>query len=242
MMKTWGVIAGGILLLCSAFLPVSDAITITADTANSESMLGDFTADFTYMAADAMNATLTVILTNENTTAAGGKITGFAFNNPDDKITGVTLGTTDPDFLLQGGPGFNDGVPGPPFGDFDIAAALEGNLTGGGSPNPGIAIGDTETFTFTLTGTMLDMLDEQSFVDELSANPGGGGSQFFVVRFRGFDNGGSDKVPGTCEDCDGGGGGGGGGGQVPEPSTVLLFGSGLAALALMGRKKWRTKK
>ncbi|MBM3226263.1 MAG: PEP-CTERM sorting domain-containing protein, partial [Candidatus Tectomicrobia bacterium] len=36
--------------------------------------------------------------------------------------------------------------------------------------------------------------------------------------------------------------GGGGGDPVPEPGTILLLGSGLAALALVGRKKWQVKK
>lgn len=39
-----------------------------------------------------------------------------------------------------------------------------------------------------------------------------------------------------------GGGGGGGGGQVPEPSTLLLLGSGLAAVVAWGRKRGYCKR
>jgi hypothetical protein len=45
--------------------------------------------------------------------------------------------------------------------------------------------------------------------------------------------------PNVPADDGDGGGGGGGGSPVPEPSTVLLFGSGLLALGLWGKRKYR---
>ena len=46
--------------------------------------------------------------------------------------------------------------------------------TGGGPPSGGIADGDTETFTFSLGGTDLDMLSASDFLSELSARSQGG--------------------------------------------------------------------
>jgi len=58
--------------------------------------------------------------------------------------------------------------------------------------------------------------------------PGAGeGVQGFVVRFRGFPDSGSDKVPN----------GPGEPGPVPEPGTLSLLGLGLASLAA----RWRAR-
>jgi PEP-CTERM motif len=90
---------------------------------------------------------------------------------------------------------------------------------GGGKPQPGIGVGETATFYFNLTGTGISSLGATDFASN---------NNFAAVRFRGFADGGSDKVTG----------GGGGGAQVPEPATIFLLGSGL--LGLFGfRKKIR---
>ena len=54
-------------------------------------------------------------------------------------------------------------------------------------------MGSTETFKFRLRGVGLSSLDAYSFVN----NP-----QLFAVRFRGFDDGKSDKVPGVLDVTD----------------------------------------
>jgi hypothetical protein len=134
---------------------------------------GDFTGSITYHAADASHATLQVLLHNSSPLENGGFLTGFALNNPDNLISTVTaFQSTNPNFKLLGGPGFQDGINGAPYGQFDLGASTFKSLEGGGKPSKGLAVGATETFTFTLAGSLLLSLDEWSFVQELSVGPG----------------------------------------------------------------------
>ena len=89
-------------------------------------------------------------------------------------------------------------------------------------------MGATETFTFSFTGYGLDTLTELIFSNALSAKPQGGGAKAFEARFRGFNNCESDKVSGIFLSPPP---------PVPTPSTLLLLGSGLAGLAIMGRRR-----
>ncbi len=177
---------------------------------------------------------LTVSLTNTSSTANGGYITAFALNNPSNQISSVTLltgsGLEDvlpnppwwsPDFFSID---VNNGVAASPYAPFDFGAALGGSWLGGGSPNAGIAAGQTASFGFVFTGTNLNSLSSQSFVNALN-EPGG---EFLAVRFRGFNNGASDKVTGDVS-------------AVPEPAHfafLLVAGLG-SALAMRKRRAVR---
>ena len=91
--------------------------------------------------------------------------------------------------LLIGNPTFDNTISGSPYGSFDIGAAVGGDLLGGGAPQPGVEVGQTGTFLFTVSGTNLDKLTSANILNTLST---GGAS--FMVRFRGFTDGSSDKV------------------------------------------------
>jgi hypothetical protein len=176
-----------LLLLFVLLVQSSDAIPI-----HGKGTWGSFEGTLTYTYdAEVADATLEVVLTNNSPPANGGYLTGFIFNNPMGKIKGVTC--ADADFELLGAPQFNLGINAMPLGHFDIGAALGGSWQGGGEPLRGIAVGQTKTFTFGLTGETLSDLNELNFVSELSLE--GEGSYFFAARFLGFEDENSDKVP-----------------------------------------------
>lgn len=158
-------------------------------------------------------------MTNTSPAVSGGFITAFVLNNPSNLITSVTLSTaTGVDTLLGLG---NNNVAAAPFGEFDFGAAAGNIFEDSGSPNEGVGVGVTGTWIFTFAGSNLNTLTTQSFLNELSGGTGiAGGPQFMVVRFRGFNDGGSDAVP-----------------AVPVPAAVPLFLSGLAAVAFLARRK-----
>lgn len=150
--------------------------------------------------------TLTITLTNDASSAAGGKITGLVFNI-NGNASAMLASTTYAAFADLGA---NPSAS--PFGTFDAGAAMGGSWSGGGSPAAGIAIGDTGVFTFNVTGAGAGSLTAASFIE------GGNGSNF-AVRFRGFANGGSDKTLGHV---------------VPTPGSLALL--GLAGLGLRRRR------
>ncbi len=189
-------------------------------TTPNESGLGSFTGSITVAPNGANAATLTIVVTNTSPAANGGFLTAVAFNNPG-AVTGAMLtSTTDPDFALEFG---SDSVNGMPFGQFDFGISTGGSFQGGGPPQAGLAVGASATFVVALTGTGVGSLTDLSFQSALSTGAGGGGPQFFVARFRGFNDGGSDKVaavPGSAPPP-----------VVPEPASAVLAlaGVGLAA-------------
>lgn len=187
--------------------------------------IGSFEGSWEY---DGTN-TLTVTLKNTSDPDNGGYITAFALNNPDDSITGVALlSSTDDDFGVIGGDDFDNDVNCQPLGWFDIGAGIGKNWTGGGKPSDGIGIYDgVQTFTFELTGTGLLSLTTQDFLNALSMDKQGNELYFFSVRFRGFDDGKSDKVAASVV-------------PVPESATIILLGTGIVGLGLY-RRRLRTR-
>lgn len=185
--------------------------------------LGDFEGSLSYHATNATTSTLIITLKNISPIANGGYLTAFVFNNPDNLIRGVALSCTDPDFDILGGASFNNRINAAPYGKFDIGASISSAFEGGGKPREGMAVNATETFAFDFTGSGLDTLDEQSFVSELSEGKGAGeGYEFFLARFRGFNDGGSNHTPGTV---------------TPEPASLSLLGLGLIAFLKIGGKR-----
>lgn len=175
-----------VTVLSSASVASADLIEISSDPSQSTEGLGTFIGSLQYFGdMFSSSGTLTVSLTNTSDPANGGFLTGFVFN----------FGSADPDAsasLLSASHPFQyiSDAMAPPFGTYDAGAALGGNWNGGGSPNAGIAVGETGTFQFSIDASDVGYLSAASFL----GNPESPG---FVVRFRGFDDGGSDKVPGT---------------------------------------------
>jgi hypothetical protein len=192
--------------------------------------LGSFSGTFDYTAIDDTTGTVDVVLINDS--LIGGYITAFVFNVPTgaDVDTAALTGVVPPNFQVLGeDDSYEDGVGGSPYGQFDIGASTFDSFEGGGQPSLGIAMGGTATFHFTLTGSGLGSLTAQDFLSTLSVPPGDGeGNEAFVVRFRGFPDNGSDKVPND-----------GGNPPVPEPGTLALLGLGLASLAARHRARGR---
>ena len=205
---------------------VLSASAARADHLTGDGTLGHYEGSMTYTPLGAAGGDLTVELTNTSPAANGGYLTAFVLNNPGDLITGATLTASPNTFGLLGAPAFDDGVNGAPFGHFDFGAGTGGAFEGGGKPQGGLAVGETGTFTFHLAGAGVGSLTLDDFLTELSEGNGAGrGHQFFVGRFRGFEDGGSDKVPATH--------------HQPEPGTLTLCGVGLLSLAVCG---WRLRK
>jgi len=201
------------------FCPVTGyADSFTGDTLRSTSGLGDFIGEFTYKLFSPTRAELDVKLINTSPTSNGGYLTGFVFNNPNNFITNVSLSGSNSFFKLLGGKSFQDTISASPFGRYDIGAALGGNFLGTSNPTRGIGVGGTASFGFSLTGNNLDQLNTGSFIQTRS-NEG----EFFVARFRGFNDGGSDKVPGGAV-------------AVPEPNVFPLLLLGLAGLVIYKKK------
>lgn len=200
----------------------AQAGSITEDYCEEE--LGAFTGLIAYVPTNSTSGVLTISLTNTSPAANGGYITAFVFNNPGDVITAVTLDSSPTGFstLLGASNPTAELVSASPWSNFDLGVSVGGNdLTGfqaGGSPNDGIGVGETGTFVFSLTGTGMDALSQASFEQALSGGPGDKPDAFMIVRFRGFEDDGSDKCTAV----------------VPLPAAAW---SGMAVLGLLGGLK-----
>lgn len=172
---------------------------------------GSYTGDLTYD-----SGTLRISLTNTSPAANGGYLVGFVFNTP----VGIYYngsyefsGPSESIFLVTYA---NNGINGAPYGQFDILAATSDSFTGGGAPQAGLPVGGFATFAFGFSGNTGSVTSED-FLNAYSTT----GAASFVVRFRGFENRQSDKVPSS----------------VPEPGTMLLLGIGLLGVGIASRRK-----
>ena len=167
--------------------------------------------DWSYSGAGSGAGILTVTLSNTSPLANGGYLTGFAFNTTGSGLTASLQSG------LSGWQGMSN-VSASPYENFDFGAAVGGSWLGGGNPNPGIAAGDSASFSFEFTGddSLLSSLSAASFFD-------GSSGEAFAARFRGFANGASDKATGELL-------------VTPVPMPLALAGLGVLSLALLRRR------
>lgn len=182
-------------------------LLIDGDIPNGTEMTGvNYLADLSYSFDAGNMGTLSIDLTNTTPGGIGGFLTAFVFSfaSADGAASAMLTGATDADF------GDLPGANASPFGGpFIGGASTSGMFEGGGNPALGIAPNVTETFTFKITAADAAALTDESF------GIAGPEDFNFIVRFRGLNDGGSDKVPGK---------------QVPTPGAVsLLAGAGLIA-------------
>ncbi|MBL8875905.1 MAG: hypothetical protein JNM86_08940 [Phycisphaerae bacterium] len=149
---------------------------------------------------------LTISLTNVSPAPNGGKLTGFAFDivSADSNASASLFSKTNANFVGM------TNVSAAPFGTFDAGAALGGNWLGGGSPNGGIAVGSSATFVFNITASDASTRTAANFL--------GSGDDSLAIRFRGFVDGGSDKL------------------LVPSGGTLSLAAGGLVLAARRRRR------
>ena len=175
----------------------------TSNSSLSTENLGTFIGTLNYTFLGGTNGKLDVSLTNTTPVSTGGYITAFMFRPPPELGAFTSVLTTSDYAALTN---IVAGASGAPFpGTWLGGAGTGGSWLAGGSPTGAVAIGQTGNWSFTITGANASQLTSDSFVsgDKVS-DP-----YAFIVRFRGMNNDGSDKVPAN---------------QLPSPGAVALLG------------------
>ncbi|MCW5768896.1 MAG: hypothetical protein KIT19_09445 [Phycisphaeraceae bacterium] len=169
--------------------------------ASTEGTGATFSGTLNYVHLGGSVGELTVTLSNDTPAHIGGLLTAFVFrfDTVDMSATTMLTSSTVPSMTNTGT------TSGSPFGTYMGGAGVGGTYLGGGMPSGGLAVGASGTFVWTITASDAAMLTDSSFVNA-SHNPG------LLARFRGLEDGGSDKVPG-----------------VPTPGSLALIGLGLLA-------------
>jgi len=157
--------------------------------------LGSFTGsmNWNYAGGSATSGYLTISLTN--TSSMAGYLTAFAFNGPSAGVTYGLQTTSAPaeSFGMIGGGANPAGlISASPWDAYDVGASVSNQWLGGGSPKKGLQVGETGTYVFNVNAVASLLAG----FDVLSCFADNGDSPEFAVRFRGFANGGSDKVGG----------------------------------------------
>ena len=98
-----------------------------------------------------------------------------------------------------------------PDGTRNTLISIGGDYEGGGQPSQGIGTGQSATFVVQLSGTLTQAQFAAVFNSE-------------AIRMRGFTDGSSDKDLITTN-------------PIPEPMTMILFGTGLAGVAAKVRRR-----
>ena len=153
---------------------------------------------------------LTVTITNTSVNSTFGKITSIGFDLPGGGAGGFTLvDATNSNYKLV------EQVAGNASGigrTFELALLTGPNFNGGGNPNRGIVEGASATFT--ITGDFRGFSQLQI-------------AQGMFLRFQNVNGDGSD-VARFCSTPTP---------EVPEPTTMVLLGTGLAGIARAVRRK-----
>jgi len=134
----------------------ADIVTMESNTALSTEGLAAFTGSMEYVYLGANVGTLTVSLTNTTDASIGGYLTAFMFRAPGEygSLTSVLTSST-----YAGMTDIPAGSNGSPFpGSWIGGAGIGGTWLGSGSPNPGVAVGDTGQWVFSITGAMASSL------------------------------------------------------------------------------------
>ncbi len=195
------VAAAGVAVPASA-----SVVYFGGDMANSTEGFCDFDGKIEYTFQGGSAGKVEFSLTNTTDPNIGGFLTGFVFNVGGYTATLDLTSATHPFLELS-----NESAP--PFGTYVAGAALGGDWTGGGSPNAGIKVGDTGVFTFDLTSADAGIMNAGTFLT-------GDNELNFVARFKGLNNGKSDKVPN---------------GDIPAPGSLAIL--GLAGLTAARRRR-----
>lgn len=209
-MRSFVCTAAAAAVMACGTIAGADIINIQGLSSRSTEGLGDFSGRIEYNYLSGSSGQLLINLTNTSPVENGGYITALIFNIGAPQRSGTDTAVLQfasfPALVNIAGPGIN----GAPFGRFDAGAGIGGQFEGGGNPTPGIGVGQSGLFEFLVNSPYANVLSAESFIN--------GPNEFdFVVRFRGFADEGSDKVP------------------VPVPGSVALL--GLGAVAMSSRRR-----
>lgn len=179
------------LLALAAAVSATNAATVKLESTKGLEGLGAYTADISYDYGGSSTAKLTLSVTNTSISSNSGYLTAIAFGGFSSLPFTISSTTAAKNFSYIGSKSGKSTVSASPFGDFALGfSTSKSSWLGGGTPSLGLAPGQTGTFTLNLTGSKstLSSFSVESFLGGKNTD------ELFVARFRGFTDGGSDKV------------------------------------------------